>query len=98
MTKCRSLDEVRENIDAIDAALVRLLAQRSGLVAQAAAFKSTQADVVVPSRIEAIVAKVRGQAVEDGADPDLMETIFRRMIDTFIEFERSVWRRNHEPN
>ncbi len=94
-TFCRSLDEVRGNIDRLDAMIIGLLAERATFVAQAARFKATEGDVVVPARIEAIVAKVRGYAAEQDADPDLMETIYRRMIDAFITFEGATWRRLH---
>ncbi|MBF0307209.1 MAG: chorismate mutase [Alphaproteobacteria bacterium] len=95
MTECRSLDEVRQNIDRLDAVLVPLLAERSRFVAQAARFKPTEADVVVPSRIEAIVERVRAMAEREGADPMLFEDLWRGMIDAFCRFEARNWRRLH---
>lgn len=92
---CANLDEVRTNIDRLDVEIVKLLAERSTYVAQAAGFKQTQDQVVVPERIEAIIAKVRGYAAGHAASPDLIEAIYRRMIDAFIEFERSVWLSKH---
>ena len=93
--ECTSLDEVRSNIDRLDTVIVRLLAERSTFVAQAAGFKVTEDDVVVPERIEAIIKKVRGYADLHGANPDLIEAIYRRMIDAFIDFERNAWQDIH---
>lgn len=91
MTECGSLEDVRRQIDGLDAQIVDLLFQRSHFVAQAAKFKESQQAVIVPDRIEAIIAKVRGYALAQGGDPDLIETIYRRMIDAFITFEQGKW-------
>lgn len=92
MTECADLNEVRRQIDALDVQIVDLLSRRSRFVAQAARFKESPQAVVVPDRIEAIVAKVRGYAVGQDADPDLIEAIYRRMIDAYIAFEQEKWR------
>jgi isochorismate pyruvate lyase len=92
---CQSLDEVRFQIDRLDAAIVTLLAERSGYVAQAAAFKRTVGDVVVPERIEAVIENVRAHAESHDADPDLLEAIYRPMIAAFIAFERKQWQKIH---
>lgn len=95
MAKCRNLGEVRDNIDRLDRQIVPLLAERAGYVRQAAGFKETKAAVVDAARIEAIVLKVRHMAVEEGADPDLIERIYRSMIDAFIIFESREWVQLH---
>lgn len=38
--KCNNLEEVRENIDSIDDKIIKLVAERSDYVRQAAYFKS----------------------------------------------------------
>ncbi|MEX2642697.1 MAG: chorismate mutase [Acetobacterales bacterium] len=88
---CRDLEDIRREIDRIDRQVVRLLAERQGYVGRAADFKPTRAAVVVPERIEAIVAAMRERAAEHGADPDLMGEIYRDMITRFIAFEEREW-------
>jgi hypothetical protein len=46
--EARSLNEVRENIDRLDRAIIRLMAERGGFVEQAARFKTTRAEVEAP--------------------------------------------------
>lgn len=92
---CADLNEVRANIDRLDRVIVPLLAERAGFVRQAARFKATKADVVVPARIEEIILKVRHMAREAGTDPDLVERIYRAMIDAYILFEGHEWVRRH---
>jgi len=88
---CASLDEVRANIDRIDKTIVPLLAERAAYVAEAAKFKSSQSTVVDVSRVERIIARVRAMAEENGADPDLIERLYRGMIETYTSFEKGVW-------
>lgn len=91
--KCQSLEEVRQNLDRIDRALVPLLVERTAYVRQAAQFKKTKGAVVDQPRIEAIILKVRHLATEYGGDPDWIEAIYRALIDVAIIFEGREWSR-----
>lgn len=95
MTECKNLAEVRENIDRLDRQIVPLLAERAGFVEQAARFKATKAAVVDSNRIEQIILKVRHMAIEEGMCPDLVEHIYRAMIDAFIIHEAKVYKKLH---
>ena len=63
---CASLADVRANIDRIDRQIVALMAERGQYVAEAGRFKADPAAVSAPARVEAIVAKVKALAREDG--------------------------------
>jgi isochorismate pyruvate lyase len=95
MADCSSLAEVRANIDRIDAHIIPLLAERAGYVSQAARFKDTKNAVVDNDRVEQVALRVRHLAVENDTDPDLIEHIYRAMMDAFIVFESQVWKREH---
>ncbi|MEU8421461.1 chorismate mutase [Micromonospora sp. NPDC048835] len=82
-----TLTEIRARIDELDAELVGLLARRETLVRQAAPLKSDSQAVRAPDRVAQVVARVRGLAGDAGADPDLIERIYRGMIQAFIEME-----------
>lgn len=85
--KCESLEEVRENIDRIDRNIVKLIAERSTYVAQAANFKKNSHEVKAPQRVEKVINKVRNLASENHVNPDIVEKIYREMINSFINFE-----------
>jgi isochorismate pyruvate lyase len=85
--KCESLEQAREKIDAIDTALIEMIATRQFYVDQAVHFKKSIQDVQSPERVEQIIQKVRAQAVELGIDPDLVEQLYRAMIQQFIQRE-----------
>lgn len=84
---CDSLEDVRREIDRIDAAIVRLIAERGGYVRQAARFKRSESDVAAPERARAVVERARALAEREGADPDLVADLYRMMIDRFIATE-----------
>ena len=73
-------------IDAIDDALIELIATRQFYVDQVIRFKRKSEDVKSP-RIEEVIEKVCAQASEQGLDPDLIENIYREMIQHFIRRE-----------
>ena len=82
-----SLDDVRRAIDALDAEVVRLLADRERLVRRAAAFKNDEEGVRAPARVEAVIGRVRAHAATSGASPDVVERVYRAMISAFIDLE-----------
>ena len=89
MTDCVSLDQVREQIDRVDEEIVRLLGERSSLVRQAVRFKRSADEARAPARVEQVVARVRGLAGNAGADPELVEQVYRAMIAWFVADELS---------
>lgn len=82
-----SLAEVRARIDVIDSELVRLLAQRQGLVRAAASFKADDQAVRAPDRVARVIASVRERAAAAGLEPAVAEAVWRAMIGAFIEVE-----------
>lgn len=85
--KCNSLEEVREQIDQIDDAIIRLIAERGSYVVQASMYKKDEKAVVAPNRVELVLEKVRSKAEEYGAIPDMVEALYREMITRFVNME-----------
>lgn len=88
MTPCDSLADVRSAIDQIDALLVSLLAERGRYVREAARFKRTHADVSAPDRVQQVIDQALHHAREVGAAPEIVEAVYRSMIDGFIALEQ----------
>ncbi|GBF25421.1 isochorismate pyruvate lyase [bacterium MnTg02] len=84
---CRSMDEVRTEIDRIDQALVDLIAERFGYVDRAWQLKDRPDEAVVPWRIQQVIDRVKKRAVEKDLPPELAEAIWRQMIGWFIQYE-----------
>jgi isochorismate pyruvate lyase len=90
--ECKSLDEVRGEIDRIDRAIVALLGERAGFVHAAARFKPSEADIAAPARQAAMLQARREWARQEDLHPDFIERLYRGLIEYFIERERSHWR------
>ena len=90
---CASMQEVRQHIDALDDILVPLLVERGAYMTQAARIKANASDVRDEARIEAIVQRVRVAALEQGGHPDVLERIYRDMMEAYIAFEAQEFER-----
>ena len=89
---CVSLREVRKGIDQIDRTLVQLLSQRAGFVARAAEFKNSEAEVRAPNRVRELLAERRRWAQEDGVSAELIDEVFRTVVEHFVGREVDRWR------
>ena len=88
---CRTMADVRAEIDRIDGQLVALLRERTGYIDRAAELKpGLGLPARIDDRVEEVVAKVRASAVARGVDPDLAEALWRRLIDWSIAREEVV--------
>jgi isochorismate pyruvate lyase len=86
-----SMPELRTQIDALDAELVRLLAVRLEHIDRAAVLKQAEGlPARIPARVEEVVANVRALALERHLDPDLAEQIWRMLIEWSIRREMAV--------
>lgn len=79
---------LRAHIDALDARLIALLAERSRLIDRAARIKAREGlPARIDARVEEVAALARGRAAEAGLSPDLAEGIWRLMMEHFIAQE-----------
>ncbi len=88
MSAQQALAPLRATIDALDAAMVDLLAQRFAVVRAVVERKASEGIAArLDDRVEAVVAHVRAKADAAGCPPDLAEHVWRAMIDWIIGFE-----------
>lgn len=83
----QSISDVRKQIDELDSQLVKLIAQRGECVKAAAAFKKDAQDVRAPDRVQQVIDKVSILAQEHGLPQEIIQKIYRSMIEAFIDFE-----------
>lgn len=89
---CSNMGEIREAIDSLDSQLVKLIAKRSEYVNAAVKFKNSQSSVRDDERVKQVLLSKRILAEENGISPDLIESIYRTMIDFFINEEMRQWK------
>jgi isochorismate pyruvate lyase len=87
MKECNDLNDVRESIDKVDKEIIKLIAERSFYVHQAAKFKKDKNDVQSPDRVKKVIEKVRLLGKENGVNEDLVEKVYTCMIESFINLE-----------
>ena len=92
LKECKSLEEVRTEIDKLDDQIVELIGARNGYIKQAARFKNTVDEVKNPERIDEIIAKVRHKALALGMSANLLEEIYTIMINEMVESEIAEFR------
>ncbi|MCA1403897.1 chorismate mutase family protein [Ensifer sp. IC3342] len=89
--ECTTMADVRVEIDRLDLALMKLLAERWGYIDRAAEIKrplKLKADI--PARVAEVRENVRRHASELGLDPDFYEGIWGQLIDHAIAHERRL--------
>ena len=90
---CNSMDELRHQIDKLDVKIIELLANRSEFIDRATELKKSNGmPARIPERIESVVSNARNAAEELDLDANLVEKIWRILIDWSIQREAEIIR------
>ncbi len=92
MKECKSLQEVREEVDKIDTRIVELIAKRNAYIKQAAKFKTSVDEIKSDERIEEVKQHIRTKAIELEVSPNMVEELFTIMINEMVENEIAEFR------
>ncbi|WP_395650924.1 chorismate mutase [Brevundimonas sp.] len=92
-SQCTTMVEVRQGVDALDRALVALVAERQRYMDAAARIKPDRDAVHDDARIEDVVSKVLAAAEAHHLSPDIAEPVWRTLIDRCIAHEFGVYDR-----
>ena len=85
----RSLDDVRAEFDAVDAALVALVAQRMRLASEAGQLKKAAGRPAVDAAREAQTKRARAKLCQvHGVSPDVVEAVFAALISASRDTQR----------
>jgi isochorismate pyruvate lyase len=95
--ECRSMSDVRREIDRLDRDLVALLAERQTYIERAAEIKTVRTAVHDQARIDDVVAKVLVAAKEKGLSAQIAEPVWRVLIDRCIAHEFAAFDRLPQP-
>lgn len=93
---CATMAQVRQGVDALDRALVTVLAERQRYMDAAARIKPDRAAVRDEARIEDVVAKVKAEARRQGLSEAIAEPVWRLLIERCIAHEFEAWDRVRE--
>ncbi len=93
-TACENLQEIRQEIDAIDQSIINLLGRRYEYVQAAAKFKTTTQNVRAEERVKAMMQQRRDWAVKAGISPEIIEKIYTELVNYFIQEEMKKWQQD----
>ncbi|MHB8158146.1 MAG: prephenate dehydratase [Desulfocucumaceae bacterium] len=83
-----TLEEARSEIDLVDSQIVELIGIRTKLVDKIGALKKDPGTVRDAAREEEVLRRVRAVADLKGAEPDMIENIYRYMISQYVEMQK----------
>ncbi|MBI3677931.1 MAG: chorismate mutase [Proteobacteria bacterium] len=84
---CTSMADVRREIDRLDRALVRLIAERQGYIERAAEIKQHRGTVRDEARIADVIFKVLAEAQKLGLSAQIAEPVWRALVENSIAHE-----------
>jgi isochorismate pyruvate lyase len=88
MTNASQLTDLRNDIDAVDRALVELLAKREKLVERVLTIKKAEnLPARIQTRVNEVVDNACARAAEIGMNPDLARTVWSAMVEWFVAHE-----------
>jgi isochorismate pyruvate lyase len=90
---CADMGSVRVEIDALDRAIVALLADRLHYIDEAARLKQSRDQVRDEARIADVLGKVKAEAERLGADPKVIAAAYRALVEASIAHEFEVFDR-----
>ena len=94
--ECFNMQEIRNEIDILDQKIIKILGKRFQYVKAAAKFKTSATAVKASERFKSMLEQRRKWAQSENLSPDVVENIYRDLVNYFIEEELKDWRNNSE--
>jgi isochorismate pyruvate lyase len=95
--QCQTMTEVRSGVDAVDAALVALLARRFGYMDAAARIKADRGAVRDEARKAQVIANVMAQAARLGLPEAVVAALWEQLVEASIAHEYVQFDRLKQP-
>lgn len=90
-SECSNINDVRQEIDHIDRTIIGLIGLRSGYVREVVKYKEpTAASIEANDRKASMLQQRRQWAEAEGLCPDVIEQIYERLVQYFIEEEKKM--------
>jgi isochorismate pyruvate lyase len=88
---CTTMTEVRQGVDAVDEAIVGLLAQRFGYMRAAARIKSDASSVRDEVRKAQVIENVKAHARAGGVPEPLVAALWEMLVESSIAYEQALF-------
>ena len=87
----KNMEELRKELDLLDNELIKLVSKRFKFIEQAAIIKDDISKIRDNDRIEAIIVRLRNLAEINEISPDIVEKLWRYIIELSIELETEIF-------
>jgi isochorismate pyruvate lyase len=87
---CKSIEEIRKEIDRIDQHIIALIGERFEYVKEIVNFKSNADDVKAKARYNEVFENRRMWATAHGLDPLVVEEIYKTLVHYFIDEQMKI--------
>ncbi len=84
---CKSLEEVRSEIDKIDEYIILLFSERHKYVEEIVRFKNDKEAVIAQERKDQVILQRKTWAAENGLNADTFEKMYKLLIESNIQHE-----------
>ncbi len=84
---CKSLEEVRNEIDKIDEHIISLFSERHKYVEEIVRFKNDKDAVIAQDRKDQVILQRKNWAAKNGLNADTFEKIYTLLVDSNIQHE-----------
>jgi isochorismate pyruvate lyase len=90
--QCKSVEEIRECLDELDLQIIELLAERQDYINEIVKFKIDEEDIIANVRQQEVINLRRKWAEINKLDPDLIEDLYKTLIQFNIQKELNIFR------
>ena len=91
---CLNIEDIRTEIDNLDREVITALGKRIKYVKAAAKFKTSETSVKAPDRFKSMLEQRRTWAEAEDLNPDVIEKMYRDLVNYFINQELEDWQSN----
>ena len=89
--KYKNMEELRKELDLLDNDLIKLVSKRFKFIEEAAIIKDDVSKIRDNDRIENIIKRLRELAIDNDISPDIVEKLWRFIIELSIELETEIF-------
>ena len=87
------LNLLRKKLDKLDYDLLKIIKKRSEIIKKVILLKTSKTEIVDKKRINQILKKIKNESVKLKIDPMITKRIWKNMIWSYIDFERSNFKK-----
>jgi isochorismate pyruvate lyase len=88
--ECRSLEEVRDEIDKIDEHIISVFSERHKYVEEIVRFKHDKDAIIAQERKDHVILQRKNWAAKNGLNADTFEKIYTLLVNSNIQHELEI--------